>query len=176
MLAIATRLELLFAGGLAFVMSGMSSMNDKIDLQDFDVQKHFDSFRDSGRTVSRAWGSGVVGMVVSELNIAIFSALWKADKAVGHSAYFQRKITTIASTCVAMILVIEEIIMAKALGHQGSALLGGHCGITSLAATFTVLSVVADIVKKYPLEREDADEDELIGESHESNSNKPARP
>ncbi|KAH8168204.1 hypothetical protein CIB48_g12 [Xylaria polymorpha] len=165
MLAIATHLGLMFAGGAAFVMSGMSSTNDKIDIHDFDVQKHFDSFRDSGRRVSLAHSSGAVGMVGLVFNIAIFSASWKADKAVGHSAYFQRKITTIAATCAAMILIIGEIIMATALGREGSALFGVLCGITSLAATFTALSVVADVVKQYTFDQEDADEDELIWES-----------
>lgn len=68
------------------------------------------------------------------LNIAIFLAFKNAEEAVGHSAYFQRKMTTIGAACVAMILVIGEIFMAKALGRQGSLLISGLCGITSLAA------------------------------------------
>ncbi|KAI8944939.1 hypothetical protein F4801DRAFT_570054 [Xylaria longipes] len=64
----------------------------------------------------------------------IFSALQKAHKPVGHSAYFQRQTTTIIGACVALTLVVGDIVMVKALGRQGSVLFGGLCAITAFAA------------------------------------------
>ncbi|KAI1130739.1 hypothetical protein F5Y10DRAFT_107412 [Nemania abortiva] len=143
-LAIATQFGLLLAGIVAFPVSSQLSSND-------------DEFG-----VFLAWGSACVGMLGLVFSSVIFSALQKVDKAVGHSAYFQRRTTTIIGACVAITLAIGDTVLAIILGRQASALLRGLCAITAFAATFTTLSVVADIAKLYIFDREDAEEDRLM--------------
>ncbi|KAI3332711.1 hypothetical protein F4824DRAFT_503918 [Ustulina deusta] len=154
-LAITTHLALLLAGIVAFPVVSAVSMPS------FEKSE----FESTTIRVSLAWGCGLAGMLGLIISSVIFSALQKAHKAVGHSAYFQRQVTTIIGACVAMTLVVGDIVMATALGRQGSVLFGGLCAITAFAAIFTAISVIADIVKLYTFDREDAEEDRLMWES-----------
>ncbi|KAI1746503.1 hypothetical protein F4782DRAFT_524306 [Xylaria castorea] len=149
-LAITTHIGLCFAGIVAFPL-----------IASFNLQPNKFSFNE----VFLTCGSLGVGMLGFALTSYIFSALQKADKAEGRSTYFHKQTTTIIGACSAMILVVGEIIMAKALGRQGPVLLRVLCAVTACAATSTTLSVIADIIKLYTFNREDAEEDRLMWES-----------
>ncbi|KAI1188896.1 hypothetical protein F5B17DRAFT_393777 [Nemania serpens] len=143
MLAIAAHLVLLFAGLVTFPILAISDGSHVI-------------------RVTLAWGSVAVAQIGLVVNGIVFSALQKADEAVGHARYFRRQTTTVVAACAAMALVVGEIVMAKALARQR---LGALCAIVASAATSTALSVIADIVKLYTIDAEDEEEDRLMWES-----------
>ncbi|KAI3337150.1 hypothetical protein HD806DRAFT_475841 [Xylariaceae sp. AK1471] len=149
-LAIAGHAGLLLAGCVAFFILALSRVSADSNF----VGSPF-----------LAWASGAVGMLGVIVNTTVFRSLQRADKAAGQSVYFKRQTTTILGTFAAMTLVVGDIVFAKTLGRQGLGLFRGLCVITAIAATFTTLSVIADLFKLYMFDREDAEEDRLMGES-----------